>query len=506
MLKAFLQSRIRNKLGGYSITINEVDRSKPVSVSPAKKVAVVGAGLAGIGAASVLAERGFEVTLFERNSYIGGKVGSWDVAFADGYATKVDHGFHAFFRHYYNLRSFMEKIGAHQRFKTIDDYLVLASDGQKYSFKNVETTPVLNILSLGKNKFFRFRDVLLNPPSWRMGEFLEYDEAKTFAKYDAMTFAEFASEAQLPSPLRMTFNTFARAFFAPAEKLSTAELMKSFHFFYLSHDHGLLYDYFDTDYHSALLEPILGHLQRHHVSIRLNHRVEAIGRENNFLTVGSEAFDYLILASDVTGTSSICQHSPWIEAASAKTWSQLTSLQASSGYAVYRIWLDRRTGDNFPVFIITEKRAVLDSVTFYHQFDNNAADWARRSGGGVYELHCYALPDEIADADVKAAFWAELHGFFPELRTATMIHDHLQVRRDFTAFYTNLHENRPEYRTAIANLYLAGDWVKTGTPAMLMEGAFTSGLLCANAILARHGLCEEPVRSVPTRGIFAKLN
>ena len=79
----------------------------------------------------------------------------------------------------------MEKIGAHRHFKTIDDYLVLAKDGKNFSFKNVETTPVLNILSLGKNKFFRFRDVLFSPPSWRMGEFLEYDEAKTFAKYDS---------------------------------------------------------------------------------------------------------------------------------------------------------------------------------------------------------------------------------------------------------------------------------------------------------------------------------
>lgn len=506
MLKSFLQSRIKDKLSGYSVTINEVDPNKPKTVSPAKKVAVIGAGLAGISATSLLAERGFDVTLFERNSYIGGKVGSWDVTFADGYATKVDHGFHAFFRHYYNLRAFMEKIGAHQRFKTIDDYLVLASDGTKYSFKNVETTPVLNILSLGKNKFFRFRDVMLNRPSWRMGEFLEYDEARTFAKYDGMTFAEFASEVKLPSPLRLTFNTFARAFFAPAEKLSTAELMKSFHFFYLSHDHGLLYDYFDTDYHEALLEPIFRHLTRHRVSMRLNQPVKEFRRENKLFMVGSEAFDYLILASDVTGTKSICRNSPWIESESAETWSQLTSLQASSGYAVYRIWLDRRTGDNFPVFIITEKCAVLDSVTFYHQFDNGAADWARRCGGGVYELHCYALPEGIADADVKTAFLAELHGYFPELREAAVIHEHLQVRRDFTAFYTNLHKSRPGYRTAIANLYLAGDWVKTGTPAMLMEGAYTSGLLCANAILMKHDLREEPVRSVPTRGLFAKLN
>jgi carotenoid phi-ring synthase / carotenoid chi-ring synthase len=504
VLKSFLQSRIKNKLRGYSVTINRVDPAKPKSVSSSRKVAVVGAGLAGIGAASLLAERGFDVTLFDKNSYLGGKVGSWDISFQNGYTTKIDHGFHAFFRHYYNLRAFMEKIDATRRFEAIDDYLVLAADGKRYSFKNVETTPVLNILSLGKNKFFRFRDVLFNPPSWKMGEFLEYDETKTFSKYDGMSFEEFASAAELPPPLRLTFSTFARAFFAPGDRLSTAELMKSFHFFYLSHDHGLLYDYFDTDYEEALLQPIRRYLTKHNVSIRLNHPVEETRRENEKFIIEAESFDYLILASDVVGIGNICKNSPWINAASETAYSQLTSLQVSCGYAVYRIWLDKRTGDNLPVFIITEKRDVLDSVTFYHQFDRSAAEWASRSGGGVYELHCYALPEKIGDADVKAAFLAELHRYFPELRDAKMIHDHLQVRRDFTAFYTNLSKNRPEYRTAIPNLYLAGDWVKTGTPAMLMEGAFTSGILSANGILTENGLQEEPVLSVPPRGLFAK--
>ena len=504
MLKSFLRSRIKNKLGGYSVVINQPDPAKPKSVQSAQKIAVVGGGLAGIGAASLLGERGFNVTLFERNHYLGGKVGCWDVSFEDGNITKVDHGFHAFFRHYYNLRSFMEKIGATEGFKSIDDYLVLAKDGKRFSFKNVETTPVLNILSLGRNRFFKFRDVLFNPLSWKMGEFLEYDEAKTFAKYDSSSFEEFATQASLPVSLKLIFNTFARAFFAPADKLSTAELMKSFHFFYLSHDHGLLYDYFDTDYQEALIEPASRYLNQHNVSIKLNHPVEETRHENDMFLIGSEVFDYLILASDVIGTKNICRNSPWIKASSEKTYSELVSLKASAGYAVYRIWLSKRTGADLPVFIITEKQDVLDSVTFYHQFDRSAAQWASHSGGGVYELHCYALPsDLLAESDVKAAFLTELYWYFPELRDAKIIYDHLQVRHDFTAFYTSLNSSRPQFKTAVPNLYLAGDWVKTGMPAMLMEGAYTSGLLCANSILAKRGLREEPVRSVPTRGIFA---
>ena len=504
MLRSFLRRKIKKKLSGYSIVINHPDPNKPRSVASPERVAVVGGGLAGIGAASLLGERGFKVTLFERNHYLGGKAGCWDVPFDGGNITKVDHGFHAFFRHYYNLRSFMEKIGAAEHLKSIADYLVVAKDRRHFSFKDIETTPVLNILSLGRNKFFRFRDVLFSPSSWRMGEFLEYDAAKTFAKYDSSSFAEFAREASLPESLQLIFNTFARAFFAPADKLSAAELMKSFHFFYLSHNHGLLYDYFDTDYQEALIQPATRYLNQHHVSIKLNRSVEQTRRDNDGFIVESEPFDYLILATDVVGTKTICANSPWIKTSSDKTYSELMSLKASGGYAVYRIWLNKRIGDELPAFIITEKHEVLDSVTFYHQFDKSSAAWAQGSGGGVYELHCYALPSSaLSEESVKAAFLAELHFYFPELRDARIIYDHLQIRHDFTAFYTNLNKSRPEFTTAIPNLYLAGDWVKTGLPAMLMEGAYTSGIMCANSILTKHGLQEEPVRSVPTRGIFA---
>ena len=504
MLGRLLQPYIRKKLNGYVKIINTVDATKPKNIRASHKVAVVGAGLAGIGAASLLGARGFEVTLFERNAYLGGKAGCWEVNFPDGGAAKVDHGFHAFFRHYYNLRAFLDRVGASRRLKTIDDYLVLAQDGKSFSFKNVATTPVLNILSLGRNKFYRFRDVLLNPPSWRMGDFVKYDEAKTFAQFDGLSFDEFATQTNLPASLRLVFHTFARAFFAPAQKLSTAELMKAFHFFYLSHDHGLLYEYFDTDYAEALTEPVRRHLTQHKVAIKLNQSVMETERQNDKFKVAHETFDSLILASDVVGTRRICGNSPWIKRLSEKTHAEIASLQASDGYAIYRIWMERQTNPSLPIFVITEKREVLDSVTFYHQFDSASVKWAKQSGGGVYELHCYALPPEIDDEEtLKAAFLAELYDYFPGLKSARILRDHLQVKHDFTAFHTGLHRTRPEFRTEIANFYLAGDWVKIPTPAMLMEAAFTSGLLCANNILAKHDLQEEPIYSVPQEGIFA---
>ena len=498
-----VKSYIKRRLHGYREVVNDVDITRPKQLAGHKAVAVVGAGLAGIAAAALLAERGFAVTLFDRNPYLGGKTAGWQVTFADGTTTSVDHGFHAFFRHYYNLQAFLEKIGARQYLSRIDDYLVLGADGQRFGFKDVATTPVLNIISLGLNKFYRFRDVLLNPGSRRMGEFIKYDEIKTYGAWDHVSFAQFAEEAKLPSALRLVFNTFARAFFAPAEKLSSAELMKSFHFFYLSHDEGLLYDYFITDYERAFVRPVSDYLAQRHVRLKLNHPITHTTREAGRFIVGGESFDAIILACDVRGSREICRNSEWLQRESPSDYDKLINLEASGGYAVYRLWLNRQTDPALPVFVITEKRRVLDSVTFYHRFEANSLQWAKECGGGVYELHCYALPEDIdTEESLQAAFLDELHFYFPDLKGARILREHLQMKRDFTAFHTGLHEHRPSTTTGVANFFLAGDWVKIHTPAMLMEGAFTSGLIAANHLLAQEGLQEEPIHSVPRRGIL----
>jgi zeta-carotene desaturase len=43
---------------------------------------------------------------------------------------------------------------------------------------------------------------------------------------------------------------------------------------------------------------------------------------------------------------------------------------------------------------------------------------------------------------------------------------------------------RPECRTAIPNVFVAGDWTRTGWPAT-MEGAVRSGYLAAEAVAGK---------------------
>ena len=110
-IKSIIAKRIEKKLGGYKIQLNKIDSSLPEKLSKEKSVGIIGGGLAGVSAAIFLAERGFSVKIFEKETYLGGKVGSWQVKFDDGFSTQVEHGFHAFFRQYYNLRNLLKKAG-----------------------------------------------------------------------------------------------------------------------------------------------------------------------------------------------------------------------------------------------------------------------------------------------------------------------------------------------------------------------------------------------------------
>ncbi len=72
------------------------------------RVAIVGAGLAGMVTAVDLVDAGHEVEIFEARPFVGGKVGSW----VDGDGNHIEMGLHVFFNNYANLFALMQRIGA----------------------------------------------------------------------------------------------------------------------------------------------------------------------------------------------------------------------------------------------------------------------------------------------------------------------------------------------------------------------------------------------------------
>ncbi len=72
------------------------------------RVAIVGAGLAGMATAIDLVDAGCEVEMFESRPFVGGKVSSWK----DSDGNHIEMGLHVFFGCYYNLFTLMEKVGA----------------------------------------------------------------------------------------------------------------------------------------------------------------------------------------------------------------------------------------------------------------------------------------------------------------------------------------------------------------------------------------------------------
>jgi isorenieratene synthase len=503
--KGLIETIIMNRLGGNRIRLNLVDHRLPAKLEREKTVAVIGGGIAGLAAAATLAERGFRVTLFEKNDYLGGKIGSWPVRFRDGYQTQVEHGFHAFFRQYYNLRALLEKIGAGKYLIPIEDYLIATLDHGNYGFKGIKTTPALNMLSMAKHKVYKLGDMMKNPESRRLLAFLRYDGEKTFEQFDEISFRQFAEQVGLPPQMLIIFSTFTRAFFAESHLMSMAEMIKSFHFYFLSNDLGLIYDVLNDDFQTTLLTPARTFLEQHGVNIQTQKSVKRLERRGQGFAVGRQAFDYAVLATDVVGGRSIAQDSEFLRAENPDSFRKIAALKASQRYSVLRLWMDRALEQNLPFFIFTDRIKLLDSISLYHNLEQTSAEWSRKTKGGVFELHSYAVPDDLTDeGEIRKHFLDELYAYLPELKAAKILYEYHQLRDDFTAFHTGLYGQRPCVDPGINNLYLAGDWVKLPCPAMLMEAACTSALMAANAVLEKEGLKPEPIFSVPLKGLLAK--
>ena len=465
------------------------------------RAVVVGAGIAGLTAATGLAERGVAVDVIEREPYLGGRVGGW-TEHHDGAELAMNRGFHAFFRQYYNLRALLRRIDPDLRVLTpVDDYPLIDGAGRRDTFRGLPRTPPWNALAFAvRSPTFRLRD-LLNIDARAAAPLAAVSVPAIYERLDHVDAATFLEDIRFPEAARhLAFEVFSRSFFADPSKLSAAELATMFHIYFLGSSEGLIFDVPTANYDRALWEPLRRYLEGCGVRFRLGASALRIdtGRAETF-RVHTDSDEHLdadavVLATDVAGLQRIVAASN--DLASHPWRAHIAQLRTAPPFAVHRLWLDRPVAAHRPAFLGTADHKPLDNISVLERYEREAGQWARTHRGSVVELHSYALDS----APSRAVALRQLHKVYPETAAATIVCERLLHRHDCPLFAPGSYADRPAVETPQAGLVLAGDAVRIDLPVALMERAATTGWCAANQLLRRWGLAGHTVESVPTQG------
>ncbi len=469
-----------------------------------RRVVVIGGGLAGIAAATVLAERGAEVTLLEKDSWLGGRAGAWPDQLRDGTRFQMERGFHAFFRQYYNLRQLLRRIDPELGFlAATTDYPILTPTGNE-SFAGLSHAPLRNVATLTwRTETLGLRDLIkVNVPAAM--EMLRFERGHTYGQFDRQTAGGYLDSLRFPPLARQRLlHVFAHSCFNPQADMSAAELLQMMHFYFTANYDGLVFDVANRPFSDCIFTPLGRLLDRLGVSLRTGVSVRALVRRDDGWVVETDrdsvSADALVLATDVSAVKAIVAASPTLDDVSWRA--SVDTLRVTNAFAVWRLWLDRPVAPGRAQFAGTAGVGPLDNISVFELLEDESRDWAARTGGSVVELHAYALAAGATDTEaLKRELLAGLHTLYPETAGAQIVEERFLLRQDCPAFAPGSYAARPETVTPWRGLALAGDFVKLPFPTALMERAAAAGFLAASTLLDAWNVAPEPLWSVALRG------
>lgn len=471
------------------------------ALSSRPRAVVVGAGIAGLTAATALAERGVAVDLVEREDYLGGRVGGWTERH-DGAELAMNRGFHAFFRQYYNLRALLRRVDPQLRMLVpVEDYPLIDGAGRRDSFRGLPRTPPWNALAFA-----------LRSPTFSLGDLARINAAAAaplaavsvpdiYRRLDHVDAETFLKSINFPESARhLAFEVFSRSFFAEPAHLSAAELATMFHIYFLGSSEGLIFDVAAANFDVGLWNPLGDYLQERGVRVHLGAQVTRVvpgaAKTLRVQTDSGAQFDAdaVVLALDVAGLQRVVGESPGL---GDDPWrARIRRLRTAPSFVVQRLWLDRPVASDRPAFLGTAGHEPVDNISVLERYEREAAAWARRHGGSVVELHSYATGSDSPGGPAID----RLHELYPETAAARVVYERELRRSDCPLFAPGMYPQRPTVATPHPGLVLAGDGIRIDLPVALMERAATTGWSAANRLLESWGLAGHELCTVPTRG------
>ena len=429
---------------------------------------VIGAGLAGLAAASALVERGFSVQVLERKSIPGGRASSYD---AQDTGETVDNCQHILMRCCTNLWQFYGRAGVQDRIRWIDRLTFLEPNGRRSVLGGSRLPAPFHLMP----SFFQLR--FLGPADkWAVANALMSMLRSTGPKPDRPMMEWLCATRQTPRAIERFWRPIlVSALNEEPERCSARYAFKIFREGFLSHPHAFEMGVPQVPLRD-LYSPCVQHLRDTGAEVRFRSVVRRIRTENDRVT-GVELDGETLPADYVVSAVSFDVMANLLPGADADPFFRRFPQIESSPISGVHLWWDREVTD-------LGHAALLDRQVQW--MFNKTQDFARGQGGTYMGLVVSASRDWIrrSRGEILEIAEREIREAFPGTRGAAVVKS--AIIKEARATYSvtpGIDELRPTPETPVSNLFLAGDWVQNGWPST-MEAAVRSGYIAAECILS----------------------
>jgi len=413
-------------------------------------VLIAGGGLAGLSAAAALGAAGFEVDLFESRPFLGGRATSFPLG-----EENIDNCQHILLRCCVNLLDFYRRMGVADRIRFYREFYFIEPGGRISVLRRGRlpapfhfTGSVLALKCLGRSDKFAIARAL-----WAMRR-----ERGSRTDLEHISMLDWLlQKRQTPRAI----DRFWRQVLVSAvnEDLDRMAAIHGFKVFWLgflarpdSYEMGVpavpLGELYSTDAWTRL----------GNVRIHLRSAVERIDADGFVVAGERRTAGHYICALPFERLEAVGLPAPNF------THSPITGVH---------LWFDRE--------ITTLPHATLLDRTMQWMFNKDR--------GRYLQLVVSASRDltDLSRAEIIDLAVGDLRLYFPRVLDATLVKAHVikEMRATFSAA-PDTEALRPAAQTAVPNLFLAGDWTRTGWPAT-MESAVRSGYIAAEEVAKAAG-------------------
>jgi zeta-carotene desaturase len=489
------------------------------------RVAIVGAGLAGMATAVELVDAGHEVEIFESRPFVGGKVGSW----VDADGNHVEMGLHVFFGCYYQLFDLMKKVGAIDNLRLKDHTHTFINKGGRtgeLDFRFITGAPFNGLKAFFTTSQLSLQDKLQN--SLALGTspivrgLVDFDGAmRTIRNLDKISFADwFRRHGGNDGSLKRMWNPIAYALgFIDTENISARCMLTIFQFFAVRSEASVLRMLEGSPY-EYLHKPIIDYLEARGTKIYTRRRVREIlftdaGEKTNVTglviangeTEETIIADAYVCASDVPGVQRLLPEA-W------RKWSEFDNIYKLDTVPVATVQL--RFDGWVTELHDAEKRqqlteaAGLDNLLYTPDADfscfadlalTSPSDYYREGQGSLLQLVLTPGDPFIRQNNeaIASHVLKQVHELFPSSRELNMTwYSVVKLAQSLYREAPGMDPYRPPQKTPVTNFFLAGSYTQQDYIDS-MEGATLSGRQAAKAILenAQTIIERSPVPSSP---------